>query len=403
MTKCSGKRHYPCSLFVVKKDEERSETKVNEGPEGFDYFKGEKYTIKYSFRAEEGMRVSSKYTHLGQLKGTIGKGKVKGTMIKLDPIFCLTANKDGLMVRFSNREMPDNFHEGLSKHLNWKDSTGQWVHVKIVTTFGESMVVRLSGAVEGRAVWPSNLKPVAWHRDADRVRMKLGLYHKTNQVYDGKVEYRDISIEGPNGIIRTSPESDHAGHLYIGCFADDDDDHVFSGKKYVDAHMTNEMCADLCDGTRYFGTQDGTECWCSSSKDKPRKYGKSTSCNRACPGTSRIKTCGGRRSLSVFKYEAEPEDVPRGSKYMGCFADDVHNRALTLKDTKSSKMDYDTCKRFCDAANARYFGLQSGTGCFCGKWRDDYDEHGPAVCSTECAGDSKSVCGGSLAQTVFRI
>lgn len=43
------------------------------------------------------------------------------------------------------------------------------------------------------------------------------------------------------GIIRTSPEPDHAGHHYVGCFADDDDDHVFSGKKYVDAHMTNEV------------------------------------------------------------------------------------------------------------------------------------------------------------------
>ncbi|CBJ49107.1 conserved unknown protein [Ectocarpus siliculosus] len=164
--------------------------------------------------------------------------------------------------------------------------------------------VRLSGAVEGRAVWPSNLKPVAWHRDADRVRMKLGLYHKTDQVYDGKVEYRDISIEGPNGIIRTSPEPDHEGHLYVGCFADDDDDHVFSGKKYVDAHMTNEMCADLCDGTRYFGTQGGTECWCSASKDRPRKHGKSKSCNKACPGTSRTETCGGRSSLSVSSSRA---------------------------------------------------------------------------------------------------
>ncbi len=57
----------------------------------------------------------------------------------------------------------------------------------------------LSGAVEGKAEWPSKLKPVAWHASADRVRMKLGLYHKINEVYDGQVEYRDISIKGPNG------------------------------------------------------------------------------------------------------------------------------------------------------------------------------------------------------------
>ena len=86
---------------------------------------------------------------MGQLKGTIGKGKVKGVMIKGDPIFSLTANNHGLMVRFSNRDSTENFHEGLKKHLSWTDSTGQWVHVKIVTTFGESMVVGESGSGNG--------------------------------------------------------------------------------------------------------------------------------------------------------------------------------------------------------------------------------------------------------------
>lgn len=59
--------------------------------------------------------------------------------------------------------------------------------------------VNISGAVSGRAVWPSKLKPVAWHRDSEMVRMKLGLYHSIHNVADGEVEYRDISIEGPSG------------------------------------------------------------------------------------------------------------------------------------------------------------------------------------------------------------
>lgn len=49
------------SRFVVKKKEERSEVKIQEGPEGFDFFKGETYTYKYSFRAKEGMKVGKKY------------------------------------------------------------------------------------------------------------------------------------------------------------------------------------------------------------------------------------------------------------------------------------------------------------------------------------------------------
>ena len=57
----------------------------------------------------------------------------------------------------------------------------------------------LTGAVEGTAVWPKALTPVAWHNDAEKVRMKLGLYHEEDEVADGEVEYRSISIEGPNG------------------------------------------------------------------------------------------------------------------------------------------------------------------------------------------------------------
>lgn len=47
--------------------------------------------------------------------------------------------------------------------------------------------MELSGAVEGTAEWPSHLEPVAWHNGGDMVRMKLGLYHSTNNVADGEV------------------------------------------------------------------------------------------------------------------------------------------------------------------------------------------------------------------------
>ena len=67
--------------------------------------------------------------------------------------------------------------------------------------------IELSGAVEGKAVWPSDLEPVAWHRDAYWVRLKLGLYHSAGNVADGEVEYKDVSVEGPNGIIRSSSAS----------------------------------------------------------------------------------------------------------------------------------------------------------------------------------------------------
>ena len=122
--------------FILPKGAERAEVKVQEGPEGFGFRKGEKYIFKYSFRAKEGMRVSKRFTHLGQLKGSKG-----GYMVKGDPIFSLTANNRGLMVRFSNKESIDDYVDGMETHMDWDAATGEWVHVEIQTVFGRSMEV----------------------------------------------------------------------------------------------------------------------------------------------------------------------------------------------------------------------------------------------------------------------
>lgn len=67
------------------------------------------------------------------------------------------------------------------------------------TTSLTAKQAKLSGAVESTAVWPSHLQPVAWHSGSDMVRAEVSLYHKTNTVHDGEVEYRRISVSGPNG------------------------------------------------------------------------------------------------------------------------------------------------------------------------------------------------------------
>lgn len=77
-----------------------------------------------------------RFTHLGQLKGSAG-----GYMVQGDPIYSLTANDDGLQVRFSNKESIEDFYPGLSEPLDWDLATGEWVHVKVTTTFGMSMEV----------------------------------------------------------------------------------------------------------------------------------------------------------------------------------------------------------------------------------------------------------------------
>lgn len=94
-----------------------------------------------------GMRVAKRFTHLGQLKGSVG-----GYMVHGDPIYSLTANNSGLMVRFSNKESIEDFHPGMAKYMSWEDATGEWVHVAIITVFGESMEVTENGSLCTRRV-----------------------------------------------------------------------------------------------------------------------------------------------------------------------------------------------------------------------------------------------------------
>ena len=62
------------------------------------------------------------------------------------------------------------------------------------------------------------------------------------------MEYKNISIEGPNGVIRTSANgvSDHGspeGTMYVGCYKDAKGDRVLDNQ-YKNANMTPEVNAN---------------------------------------------------------------------------------------------------------------------------------------------------------------
>lgn len=111
---------------------------MQEGPRGFSFKKNEKHVFKYSFRAVEDIKVATRFTHLGQIKGSKDCYMIKG-----DPLYSLTANKYGLMVRFSNLESIEDFHPGMDDYLKEEDAVGEWADVKITTVFGRSMEARI--------------------------------------------------------------------------------------------------------------------------------------------------------------------------------------------------------------------------------------------------------------------
>ncbi|CAM9093516.1 unnamed protein product [Pylaiella littoralis] len=402
MVSCpTGTKVEPCSRFIVPKEKERAEVLLQKGVGGFQFKKGETYVFKYSFRAKDGMRVSGSSTRFGQMKGVSDGFQLLG-----NPLFSVTANNNGINVRFNNQESDK--VDGMDEFLSWEDATGEWIHVQITTTFGKSMEVSFSGAVSGKAEWPSNYKPVAWNDDADTIMLKLGLYHTKNKVADAEVEYKNISIDGPNGVLRTSalgipdigpPE----GVMYIGCIKDKPTDRILDNM-FRSNNMTPEVCAAYCEGEDFFGIQYGSECWCGSADDDEDVFRHGTAtCTYPCAGDEE-RSCGGYWAMSLYEYgSALPIDTPVGSRYLGCYKDSLDERVLGLKMTTSADMTPEWCMDLCSEFKAKYFGVQWGRECFCGAANTNYNRYGTATCDRPCAGDPSLICGGNLAQNVFMV
>lgn len=77
------------------------------------------------------------------------------------------------------------------------------------------------------------------------------------------------------------------------------------------------------------------QCWCGDANTDFDKHGDGE-CTKPCVGAVG-EMCGGYDALSVFEDGGVPDDVPRGAKYLGCYADENGKRALTLGGAVSSR------------------------------------------------------------------
>lgn len=97
------------------------------------------------------------------------------------------------------------------------------------------------------------------------------------------------------------------------------------------------------------------------------------------------------------------------SREIGCFpdnanADPVGTRGHDLDGAvfKDSAMTVSKCLQLCSIQGFKYAGLQNGSWCFCGNRYGQY-KAGSASCTTKCAGNQKSICGGKMANSVWQL
>lgn len=81
-------------------------------------------------------------------------------------------------------------------------------------------------------------------------------HHAGFQVGDGEVEYKNVSIEGPNGVIRSSSmgvnnEGSPEGIMFVGCVRDRGDDRVLSNM-YRTYDLTPDVSPPITMSILYF-------------------------------------------------------------------------------------------------------------------------------------------------------
>lgn len=92
-----------------------------------------------------------------------------------------------------------------------------------------------------------------------------------------------------------------SGPTYLGCFTDKGNTDRIMQYVLNAGDMTTELCEEVCEGYKFFGTQYGHECWCGSDDIDHLQHGESEECNYECAGDAG-EICGGRWSMSVYEY-----------------------------------------------------------------------------------------------------
>lgn len=58
-------------------------------------------------------------------------------------------------------------------------------------------------------------------------------------------------------------------YTYVDCYQEHPNGRALNAKSFDNKNLTNEACAEFCQGYKYFGMEYGTECYCGNTLDRP--------------------------------------------------------------------------------------------------------------------------------------
>ncbi|KAF1923736.1 WSC-domain-containing protein [Didymella exigua CBS 183.55] len=191
-----------------------------------------------------------------------------------------------------------------------------------------------------------------------------------------------------------------AGWSYHGCYTDYGR-RKLAGSLFVDTgNMTQASCVAFCDQNNYpyAGIEYGQECYCGLAIGAGSARSNETECDFPCPGNV-SEACGSNNRLSVFYNSladaTQTNTGPNGTSRIGCLADNVYARALSVFQASGDSMTVAHCTSSCKAANYSTAGLEYGRECWCGDTLDNNATITDEGCDIRCTGNSSEFCGGS--------
>lgn len=128
-------------------------------------------------------------------------------------------------------------------------------------------------------------------------------------------------------------------------------------------------------------------------------------CNNAASnweGFIRVASVDSVASQPPAQPPQQPTPTPTPATYqaLGCFKDQ-QNRDLSGDFMSSDRMTTQACISACADKGFAFAGTQYSEQCFCG---DTYGRYGPATnCDMACSGNASEICGGTWANSIYRI
>ncbi|KAL8637618.1 MAG: hypothetical protein Q9228_005132 [Teloschistes exilis] len=94
-----------------------------------------------------------------------------------------------------------------------------------------------------------------------------------------------------------------SNYVSTGCYTEAKNSRALTGAAYVDDKMTTELCAAVCTGFEYFGTEYARECYCGNMLQDGSVPAPASDCSYTCSG-NKAEKCGGSNRLNLYEFNS---------------------------------------------------------------------------------------------------